>query len=285
MRVTPGLWVAAAAEITVAIAVGAILLHYGVSGRSISDMTDMAGAHSQHHAAQIHWPASSLVVAALTAAALIWWVRTRASLPAVLTAAGLMCVVVSEPIRVLALQSHLVAMASLEVLTVAVPLLLLAALPRAGTTPAPGRAGAWTVGVIIALTMYGLLLVTAHLPGVHGRAGAMTIVPFWLAAMAFAIGMTYWAAILLTTGRVTRSVRRTALLIGQEIGAVIGLATLLLPSALMPHPNALGLSSTMDQRLGGALMVLTCAAVTLPLARRLERQPAAQRLRTEHHVH
>jgi hypothetical protein len=281
MRVTPGLWVAAAAEIAVAIAVGAILLHYGAAG---GPTPDMAGGHSQHHAPQIHWQ-PTFITAALTAAALIWWVRTRASLAAVLTAVGLLCVVVSEPIRVLALQSHLVAMASLEVLLVAIPLLIIAALPRTGVTSLPERSGVWAVGLIIVTTVYGCFLVALHLPGVHGRAGAITMVPFWLAALAFAIGMTYWAAILVTAGHATPSARRATLIVGQEVGVIIGLAALFMPSPLMGDTTPLGLSSTMDQRLGGALMVLTCAAVTLPLARRLERQPAAQRLRTEHHVH
>lgn len=281
-RLIPGLWIAAAAEIAVAIAVGAMLLHYGVTGRSTPDI---AGMHSHHHPAQMHWSATSLVVAALTAGALIWWVRTRASFPAVLTAVGLTGVVVSEPVRVLALQSHLVAMAVLEVLLVAVPLLLLAALRRTGVTSRPERSGAWATGLIIATTVYGCFLVVLHLPGIHSLAGGLTMVPIWLPALAGAIGMTYWAAILLTAGHATPSARRTALIVGQEVGVIIGLAALFVPSPFMNHPSPLGLSSTTDQRLGGALMVLTCAAVTLPLARRLEKQAAAQRLRTEPHVH
>lgn len=281
-RLTPGLWVAAASEITVAIVVGTIMLHYGAADRSTPDM---ASLHSDHHAAQIHWSATSLIVAALTASVLMWWMITRASIPAVLTAVGLMCVVVSEPVRVLALQSHLVAMAVLEVLLVAVPLLLLAARRRTGVTPRPERSGAWAAGLITATTVYGCFLVALHLPGIHHRAGGLTMVPLWLAASAVAIGMTYWAAILLTAGHVRPSTRRTALIIGQEVGVIIGLAALFVPSPFLDHTSPLGLSSTTDQRLGGALMVLTCAAVTLPLVRRLERQEAAQRFRTEHHVH
>ena len=49
----------------------------------------------------------------------------------------------------------------------------------------------------------------------------------------------------------------------------------------MNHTTLLGLSASLDQRLGGALMLVTCAAVTLPLAKRLERQ----QLRTESDVH
>lgn len=281
-RLTPGLWIAAAAEIAVAIAVGAIMLHYGAAGGSTPDMAEM---HLHHHAAQIDWSATSLVIAALTASVLIWWAASRTRIPAVLTAVGLMGVVSSEPVRVLALQSHLVAMAVLEVLLVAVPLLLLAALRRTGATLLPERSGAWEVGLIIATTVYACFLVALHLPGIHSLAGGLTMVPLWLASVAVAIGVSYWAAILLTAGRLTPSARRAALIVGQEVGVIIGLAALFVPSPFMGHTTPLGLSSTTDQRLGGALMVLTCAAVTLPLARRLERQEAAQRFRTEHHVH
>jgi hypothetical protein len=281
-RLTPGLWIAAAAEIAVAIAVGATMLRYGTASGSTAGMS---GAHAHHHSPQIHWSASSLTLAALTASALIWWAASRTRIPAALAAAGLMGVVACEPIRVLALQSHLIAMAELEVLLVAVPLLLIAALPRTGTASAPGRAGAWTAGVVIAVAIYGVFLITLHLPGFHSRAGATTMVPLWLAASAVAIGMTYWAAILLTAGHAAPSARRAALIVGQEVGVIIGLAALFVPSPVMGHTPPLGVSSTMDQRLGGALMVLTCAAVTLPLARRLAKQEATQQSRTEHHVH
>lgn len=281
-RLTPGLWIAAAAEIAAAVAVGAIMLRYGAAARSTPDT---AGVHSHHHAAHIHGSAISLIGAALTASALIWWANTRAWIPAVLTAAGLVCVVVSEPVRVLALQSHLVAMAALEVLLVAVPLLLLAALQRRGVTSLPGRAGTWTVSVIVATTIYGLFLLVLHLPGVHSRAGGLTMVPLWLTALAGVIGVSYWAAILLTHEQLTPTARRTALIVGQEIAFIVGLAALFLPSAVMDHANPLGLSSAIDQRLGGLLMVLTCGAVTLPLARHLKNRPAPQRFRTELHVH
>lgn len=271
-RLTPGLWIVAAAEIAVAIAVGAILLHYGAAGGS-----------THHHAPQIHWSAVSLAIAALTASALSWWAATRARIPAILSAVGLICVVGSEPVRVLALQSHLAAMAALEALLVGVPLLLLAAAPRAQAHSSPGRSGAWTVGLIIAVALYGLLLIALHLPGVHSPVGTLSMVPLWLPVVVVVIGTGYWTAILATAGSVRPAFRRGALVIGQEVAVLLGLAALIVPSPHLAHADLIGLSGTMDQRLGGLLMVITCAAVTLPLLKRLDQEPP--QCRKEHDVH
>jgi hypothetical protein len=280
-RLTPGLWFGAAAEIAVAIAVGAILLHYG-SGHA---MPDPSGAHSNHQAPQIHWSTATLVVAALTTGALIGWAATRTWIPAVLSAAGLIWVAVSEPVRVLALQSHLVAMAALEVLLVGVPLLLLAAARRPHAGSPPARSARWTASVVIAVALYGLLLIALHLPGVHRPVGTVTMVPLWLTVAIVVIGTGYWTAILLTAGRVRPALRRGALVIGQEIAALLGLAALIVPAPHLAHANLLGLSPSMDQRLGGLLMIITCAAVTLPVLNRLRPPQEPHRLREEHDVH
>lgn len=236
----------------------------------------MPGMHPQP--AQIHWHITTLAVAVLSAAMLAWWLTTRARVPAVIAAAGLIEVCVSDEVRVMAIASHLVAMAALEGLLVAAPLLLVAALPRRSR---PAVSSLWTAGVVVAVMLNSALLIALHLPAVHDRGMDLASVPLWLTGLALVIGLGYWAAILLTAGRVRSAVRRGALVIGQEVAAILGLAALIRPSPAMRHADPLGLSPVTDQRVGGLLMLITCAAVTLPLAKRLE----AQQLRSECNVH
>jgi hypothetical protein len=261
-RPTSGLWLAAAAEISVAVAVGVLVL----AGRA-----DGAGPPAAHHPVQMHWSAALFGSAALAIFAMIWWAVTRAWPPAVLAALGLLGAVSSAPVRTLALHSHLVAMAALEILLVAVPLLLFAAARHAKVPPLPGRSSTWTLALVAVAALYGLLFVLVHLPAVHRSSSGMSTVPLWAVALAGVIGVAYWVAILSSAGRVTLAVRRTALLLSQEVAAIIALATLLF-------------STTADQLLGAALMLITCAAVTLPLLRRFDKQAAAQHLRLESHV-
>ncbi len=281
-RLSPGLWFSAGVELAVAVLVGAILLRYQAHEPAAQSMP---GVHSQHHAAQPVWSSPAIIVIVLTAAALVWWAISRVRLAAVLAGAGLVVVATSEPARAMAAQSHLVAMAALEAVLVAAPLLLISALPRGRKAAMPRRSGAWAAGAIAAGVLYGVFLIVVHLPGMHHRARDMGVVPMWIAALAVAIGIGYWAAVLLTAGRVAPRVRRSALIIGQEVAAILGMAALLLPSSSMRHANPLGLSTAMDHRLGGALMLITCAAVTVPLIRNLDNTAVSQRLRTERDVH
>lgn len=285
-RPAAGVWIAAAAEVIVAIACGSVLLHYGnASSPGTHPMPDMAGVRSHHYAPEVHWTAGAIALAAFTVAALIWWAASRAPIAAGLAALGLIGVATSEPVRFISLQSHLVAMAALEALMVAAPLLLIAALWRKQGPIDVQRSGAWMAGVVVAVVLNSALLIALHLPGIHGRGAGLTAVPLWLTGVAVFVGLNFWAAILLTGRHVEPSARRHALIVGQEVAVILGLAALFVPSPYMHQANALGLSPVTDQRLGGALMVLTCAAVTLPLARRLQKQQVAQRLRTESHVH
>jgi cytochrome c oxidase assembly factor CtaG len=266
-RLSPGLWIAAAIEIAVAIAVSAIILRVGVApsaaGHSDTDMTSM----ESHRPMEIHWHAATLLTAGLTALVAAWWMTSRKRVPAILTAAGLVGLGLSDTVRTIAVQSHVIGMAALEVLFVAVPLLLIAALPR--QTSAAGRSPLWTGWVILAVLLNSALLIALHLPAVHDRGMQLGTVPLWLGLLVLAVGIAYWSAILVTAGRVGPALRRGALIVGQEVGAILGLATLL------------GTGHDLDQRLGGAVMLATCAAVTLPLAKRLEKQ----QLRTESDVH
>ncbi|WP_213016740.1 hypothetical protein [Mycobacterium vicinigordonae] len=211
-----------------------------------------------------------LVIGSVTVATLIWWLATRSRVPAVLAAAGLAALASSETIRTLALQSHLAAMAALEALLVAAPLLLIHAVRRGQLRSLAAQSKPWTAWVIVAVALNSALLLAIHLPAIHAHGAHLAAVPLWLALLVVLVGMSYWGAILLTTGRVGSAVRRGALVIGQEVAAILGLAALLWPSPHLQHGSPLGLTPDTDQRLGGVLMLVTCAVVTLPLVRKLE---------------
>ncbi|MEB3070655.1 hypothetical protein [[Mycobacterium] vasticus] len=270
-RLSAGLLVAAAAEIAVAIAVATVMLRLGHAA------PDMSAMHS-HDSTQIRWPAATLGVAVLTGAVLIWrWFGP--AILAVPAAGGLVYLGVSEPVRTIVTQSHLLSMAALETMLVAVPLLLIGAF-RHHFPARSGGSGWWAIGTMVATVVNSAVLIAVHLPSIHTRS-SLHPVPVWLPVLGVAIGWCYWAAILLTAGRVPESLRRGALIIGQEVAAVLGLATLLQPPAVMRHDNPLGLTQVLDQRLGALLMLITCAAVTLPLLERLNHEEAE----TESHVH
>lgn len=272
LRLSRGVWIAAAAEIAVALGVGTLILRTGqttdASGNGSSSMADMHASLSP----QFLWHPGILIAAGTTAAMLIWWSASRARIAAILAAAGLVGLSASETVRTMAAQSHLVAMAALEALLVAAPLLLVAALQRNQPTTGSRHSRSWTAWVIIAVALNSGLLIALHLPTVHSRAAQLGVVPLWLTLLVVVVGLSYWGAILITGGRVRLALRRGALIIGQEVAGILGLAALLRPFSHMQHTNPLGLSTIMDQRLGGILMLVTCAAVTLPIAKHLERR-------------
>ncbi|MGH3556165.1 MAG: hypothetical protein ACRDTK_01340 [Mycobacterium sp.] len=272
-RLSAGLWVAAGVEIAVAVAVAALILH--------ADHAMPAPDMHPSRSAEAIWHIGISIFVGFSAVTLAWWLATRARVSAMLAAAGLAGLATSETVRTMAVQSHLVGMAALEVLLVAVPLLLVAAFGTAVPTTGFTHSRVWTVGVIITVILNSVLLIVLHLPSVHGEGAYLGIVPLWLAAVVVVIGLSYWTAILITAGRVLPGLRRGALIVGQEVAAILGLAALLGPSPNMQHINPLGLSATLDQRLGGLLMLIACAAVTLPLAKRREQQ----QLRMECNVH
>ncbi len=276
---SPGVWIAAAAEIAVALAIATLMLRTGdtaaTTGHGAPDMADMRSPS----APESGWDPVLFVAAGLTAAAMFWWLATRARIPAILAAAGLTGIGTSATVRVMALHSHLVGMAALEALLVGVPLLLVATVRRERAASRHSRI--WTAGVLVAVALNSALLIGLHLPAVHDHGAHLDIVPLWLTLLVVATGLGYWGAILLTAGRVGPAWRRGALIIGQEVAAILGLAAVLRPSAHTQHGGVLGLSPAVDQRLGGVLMLVACAAVTLPLAKRLE----PQYLRTERDVH
>ncbi|MGO9151861.1 hypothetical protein [Mycobacterium sp.] len=276
-----GVWIAAAAEVAVALAIATLMLRTGdaapAPGHGVPGMADMRSPSSH----ESDWHPVLFVAAGLTAATMLWWLATRARIAALLAAAGLIGIGTSETVCVMALHSHLVGMAALEALLVGVPLLSIAAVRPDRPTAGAKYSTFWTAGVIVAVVLNSALLIALHLPAVHNHGAHLDIVPRWLTLFVVMTGLAYWGAILLTAGRVGPAVRRGALIIGQEVAAILGLAALIRPSAHTHHSNALGLSPNVDQRLGGVLMLVACAVVTLPLAKRIE----SQRLRTECNVH
>jgi hypothetical protein len=223
-------------------------------------------------------------LATCTVAVLLWWAASRARTPALLAAVGLITLASSEPVRIMSLQSHLVAMAALEVVLVAAPLLVITALRTAHARVTVGGSKLWTACVVTAALLNSVFLVALHIPQIHVRGMGLAAVPLWLTGVAVLVGLGFWAAILLTGGHVQPALRRRALIVSQEVAVILGLAALLVPSPYPHHANPLRLTAELDQRLGGALMVLTCAAVTLPLARRLQERQATQPIRMERHV-
>jgi hypothetical protein len=161
-RPSARVWVAAAAEIAVAAGVATLILQMGASTTAGGHHhMGMAEAHS--YPSQIHWPPAVFILASLTAAMLALWIVTRARIPAALAAAGLVGLGMSEPVRTMAVYSHLVAMAALEVLMVGVPLLLIGALRRGPTTHS-GHAPAWTAAVVMAVGLNSGLLIALCMP-------------------------------------------------------------------------------------------------------------------------
>lgn len=282
---TPRMWAAAVTEVAVAVVVGALLLHFSAATPFTESMPHAPERFSHRHGMAPVGTAGAIAVSAMTALALVWWLARRTRIPAICGAVGLVAVVMSGPVCTLAVQSHLLAMAALEVVLVVAPLLLVSVIPRRPPTSASKRSRSWTIGAIAAGVAFSALLVVLHLPHVHRLTAELTAVPGWLPLLAIVLGTSYWVAILLSAGRVAASVRRTALIAGQEVAAILGLASLFLPSPYLHHTSPLGLSAIWDQRLGGALMVLTCAAVALPLLRRLDGERRPTRTRSELHVH
>lgn len=270
-RVTPKLFLAAGLEIGAAVAVAALVMRGTHRPDSPSHShSGMAAMHPETIAA--HWPVTTIAAGVFAAGALIWWLSTRSRAGAALAAAGLAVLAASPAVRTMSVTSHLVAMAALEVLAVAVPLLLIATVRR--HTPADADRGTdpYTAAVITAAACYSGMLIVLHLPVIHDRAGHLALVPLWLALVVAAVGIGYWTSILATAGLVSNSVRRRALIIGQEVGAILGLAAIIRPDTTMVHSSPLGISAQLDQRLGGVLMLVTCAAVTLPLLKQLAPQ-------------
>jgi hypothetical protein len=159
-------------------------------------------------------------------------------------------------------------MVVLELLMVLIPLLILNALPRPSETRPTGGCASLSLTVGSALA-YSALLIALHIPAVHHRGVELGAVPAWVALAAMVIGVGYWFGVLNTNAVVSVRVRRAALLGAQEVAAFIGLLSLFAAWGTAHHHSPVGIPAVWDQVLGGLVMMATCAAVAIPLARRM----------------
>ncbi|SOX56925.1 hypothetical protein MAAFP003_5637, partial [Mycobacterium ahvazicum] len=94
-------------------------------------------------------------------------------------------------------------------------------------------------------------------------------VPLWLAIGASMIGIAYWFVVLRTAAVLPLKIRRISLLAAQEIAALVGLLSVF---GAWGGPGAAGplkISVAWDQALGGLVMLVTCAAVAIPISQAL----------------
>jgi hypothetical protein len=239
------------------------------SGHHDEGMPGMSAA-GQPAVLAAHWGALEYTALVASAAALIWWLLRRRPAPALVAALAVTVLTASPALRVLATQSHLIAMVTLELLLVVVPLLLLSARPAVPDTRVAGWGGGATVLAVGAAVLYSALLIVVHLPAVHRRGAELGAAPLWLTFAALMIGIGYWFGVLRTAGRVPVRVRRAVLIGAQEVAAFIGLLSLFGAWGAMDHDSPLGLSAAWDQRLGGVFMLATCAAVAIPMVQRIK---------------
>jgi hypothetical protein len=267
-------WLLAALELAAVVLVARLMVQATQTPASVpagDHDHGMTGMPSMSNAAvpAAQWSWVEYTAIGVSAVALAWWLIRRQSVAAVLAAASLVALATSPAVRVLATQSHLIAMVALELLLVIAPLLMLAAeRPRPeGSSGGPSRPA--TVVTVTAALLYAGLLIVVHLPAIHSRSAELGSVPVWVPPIALVIGVTYWSGVLRTAGRVPRRIRRAALLGAQEVAALIGLLSLFGAWGAMTHPSPLGISMAWDQRIGGIIMMATCAAVGIPIARKI----------------
>jgi hypothetical protein len=261
-------WLLAALEL-----IGALVL------ARIIVWTDRPAPHSNHHgmapmpgmadspALNLHWSWIVYAAGAVAAVMAVWWLLRRNVVTAVVCAIAMTICAVSYPLRVLAAQSHLVAMLLLEVLMVLVPLLVLTALPSPRSTACRGG---WLTLVIGSALAYSALLIVIHIPAVHHSGVESGAAPWWLLPVAPLIGLGYWYGVLRTTAVVHTRTRRASLLGAQEVAAFVGLLSLFGAWGATTHTSPMGIPEAWDQRLGGLVMMATCAAVAIPIVRRMD---------------
>jgi hypothetical protein len=268
-RSTPSkrVWLLAAVE-----AIGALVL-----ARVLLSTDPPAIQHGHHHGMPMpgmagqdvvwSWPVYASAAVAVVAA--MWWSARREGVAAVVCAVAFTACAASQPVRALATQSHLIAMVALEVLMVLVPLAVLTVLPPATSTTRASTRG-WSSVAIASALAYAALLITLHVPAVHHRGAELGAVPVWVALVAPLIGMGYWYGVLRTAAAVPTRVRRAALFGAQEVAAFVGLLTMFGAWSAATESSPLGIPTAWDQALGGLVMMATCAAVAIPIARRMK---------------
>jgi hypothetical protein len=265
---SPRLWLLAVGELAIAASIAAAVLSKPDTSASGHDhMIGMAMP-----APPLHWGWVEFASVAVMLLGLAWWWHGSRAPAALAVVAGIGVLVTSEPMRILATQSHLVAMAAMELVLVALPLTVLAALPHREPRPVRGATTwrSWSTMVACGTgVLYGGSILVLHLPPVHQRGMASGVVPLWIPLVLGLIGLAYWVAVLRTSGRVPVALRRAVLVGSQEVAAFVGLLAIFGAWAPMSDESPLGITAAWDQRLGGLLMMITCAAVAIPTVRRL----------------
>jgi hypothetical protein len=241
-----------------------------------------AGLHQEHGMApmpgmmdeaapQPHWTWPVYTASVVAAVAFIWWLVRGQAVAALVGATAVTACASSHPVRVLATQSHLIAMIVLEVLLVLVPLSVLAMLPHAADTgPTGHQRGGWTLLAGAFALAYAVLLIAIHVPAVHHHGGTGDVVPLWPVIAGPLIGTGYWFGVLRTAAVLPLRTRRVSLIAVQEIAALVGLLSLFSAWGGAAHADPLGISAAWDQALGGLVMMTTCAVVAIPIARRMD---------------
>jgi hypothetical protein len=268
-------WVVAALELVAALVLARVLVWTDQPARhhrehGMAPMPGMAPTPGMADAPapQLHWTWPVYAAAVVAAAAFIWWMLRGQTVAAVVGAIAVTVCLASYPVRTLAAQSHLVAMIVLEVLLVLVPLSILTALPHAADTGSIGnRRAGWMMLAGGSAFAYAVLLIAVHVPGVHHHGGAGDVVPLWPAIAAPMIGIGYWFGVLRTAAVLSLRTRRASLFAVQEIAALVGLLSLFSAWGNPGRAGPLGISAACDQALGGLVMMATCAAVAIPIAR------------------
>lgn len=274
-RPPTAIWLAAFIEVLVAAGVAWILTRStsgAPSGHHHHD-TMQGMAPGAHDMTVVRWEWTTSVTAAVAAVSAIWCLRRHSARAGLIAVAGLFAVAVTPTVRTLAAGSHLVLMILLEVAATAIPLMIVLAWRR----PPPAEAASarrWPYALMFVGTIaYVTLLIAIHLPVVNNSILAGAALPWWAVALAVVIGTGYWSAVLRSSA--PTGLRRASLLIGQEVAAMIGLVTLLGGGPVTATgATALGVPVGWDHRLGGAVMLATCAAVSMPMLRRLSRDSA-----------
>jgi cytochrome c oxidase assembly factor CtaG len=264
-------WLLAALEVIGALVLARVIVWTGrdpmsQEGHAMGPMPGMPGGHGP----DLAWSWPVYAIATVASAAAIWWLLSRRIVAAILAAVTVTMLAASTPVRMLAAQSHLIAMVALEVLMVVVPLLVVTILPRLdGMQRVSRRRGGWTCLTVGSAVVYAAALIAIHLPAVHHRLADTGSAPVWVVLVAPLIGIGYWFGVLRTQAVVPVRTRRAVLLGAQEVAAFIGLLSVFGAWSTAAHHSSLGISAAWDQRLGGVFMMVTCAAVAIPIARRL----------------
>jgi hypothetical protein len=266
-------WVLASLELLAAALVTNLVLSH-------SDITHPA--HHHHMSAPIPpgtqwgwWESSAGITLAVC---MVWLVARRSRTAAWVGALAAVALLASGAARTVALNSHLVAMVVIETAMTLIPLLLFAA-TRGWHGSVPARLPL----LVLAAMGYAGSIAAIHLPALHDRAMAYSVIPIWTLAAAVLMGLAFWFGVLRSP--IPVRLRRMILIGAQEVVAFIGLLSLFGAWPTRDDMSAQLLPPMWDQRLGGFLMLLSCATATAfglnhlrkPLSTTLEREPTHAR--------